>query len=175
MTESVESIPLQVAPMPMGMDADTAQYVGVLEGTIAALCINEAKYRAYLELLTGDPWEETRIDIDGNVLMGLAVSALVKQTGMDIARAKVLVTKRWNERNLPKEQVVPMAVNPEPFTAGEPVNHSPENESKRTGSERYRAWKMRQLAAAQESGTDVPESENGTSVPEKSGTDVLEK
>ena len=135
-----ESVPLKSAPMPMDMSPDVATYVGVLEGTIAALCINEAKYRAYLELLTGEDWEDTRIDFQGNVLQELAVSALVKQTGMDRAKATVIVGKRWARRNLPVEQVVPKA---------EPVEHFVSPPIERDMSERFRAWKQRQVTESE--------------------------
>lgn len=146
-------------PMPMDMSPDVAQYVGVLEGTVAALCINEARYRAFLELLTGEQWEDTRIDFNGNVLQELAVSALVRQTGMDLARAKVLVAKRWGNFNLPKEMVVPSAVSTDDFVSGDVSNRSPENKNAASASERFQAWKARQLADAAEIPSGATDSE----------------
>lgn len=108
--DDVVSVPTQTPQIALEMDSDTAHYVGILEGTIAALVINECKYRALLELLTGESWEGTRIDIKGDVLQGLAVSALVRQTGMDLGRAKLLVAQRWNTRNQPEATMVPVAV-----------------------------------------------------------------
>lgn len=138
-----ESVPVSTPLIGLNVDQETAHYIGVLEGTIAALCINEAKYRALLELLTGDPWEETKIDFNGQVLMDIAVSALVKQTNMPLAQAKTLVWKRWNSRNLPTESVVPQAVPIEELTGGV----SPD----RPLSERFKAWKAKQLAEAENS------------------------
>lgn len=143
-----ESVPVRRVPLPAEMDSDTAIYVGVLEGTLAALCVNEAKYRCYLEILTGEPWEDTRIDYNGNMIRELAVSALVRQTGMDRSKAIALVEKRWEDRNLPKEQVIPVAVPPEEFIAGDASNRSQENNSRPEMSERFRAWRERQLADA---------------------------
>lgn len=143
-----ESIPVRSAPMPLEMSADVATYVGVLEGTIAALCVNEVKYRSFLEMLTGEPWEDTRIDYNGNMIRDLAVSALVRQTGMERPKAIALVEKRWADRNLPKEQVVPVAVPVENFIAGDASNRSQENNSRPDMSERFRAWRERQLGDA---------------------------
>ena len=151
-----ESVPLQSAPMPLDMSPDVASYVGVLEGTVAALCINEAKYRAFLELLTGDPWEDTRIDFDGNALQALAASALVKQTGMDAGKAKVLVAQRWNNRNLPKEQTVPVAIPVQDFVSGDASNKTQES-LRPDMSDRFRAWRDKQNADASEIGTSVPD------------------
>lgn len=142
-----ESVPMKNPLVGLEMDPDTAQYVGVLEGTIAALTINECKYRALLELLTGEPWEDTKIDFDGKVLMDLAVSALVKQTGMDRANAKNLVWRRWEKRNLPQESVVPAAVPVDQMVA---ENHSLEKKKSRDMSARLAQWKAGQQAAEAE-------------------------
>lgn len=154
MAEDVVSVPLQTPQISLEMDSDTAHYVGILEGTIAALCINECKYRALLELLTGESWEETRLDIKGDVLQQLAVSALVRQTGMALDRAKLLVAQRWNTRNQEQPVVVPQAA---PLTPTEPsvdagarvaaeaVSDSPSGQD--MGS-RISGWRARQQAAA---------------------------
>lgn len=166
------SVPMQSVQIGLDMDADTAHYVGVLEGTIAALCINECKYRALLELLTGESWEATKIDVNGSVLMDLAVSALVKQTGMSTAKAKTLVFKRWNTRNQETPAVIPVAVSTaevvddanlgtsaEVSPAGQPgatmnipaadaVATGTVTERKREASNRLKAWKERQIADA---------------------------
>jgi hypothetical protein len=155
-----ESVPVQPAPMPLDMSPDIATYVGVLEGTVAALCVNEAKYRAFLEMLTGEPWEDTRIDYDGNMIRDLAVSALVRQTGMDRTKAVVLVEKRWQARNLPKEQVVPVAIPVQEFIAGDASNRSQENNSRPEMSERFRAWRERQLADAADLDSESAHSQN---------------
>ena len=81
------------------MTPETATYVGILERQVAAYAVQEAKFRALLELLTGDSWETTKLDIDGKAIMAVAVDALVKRTGLSMAQAQALVTKRWNTVN----------------------------------------------------------------------------
>ncbi|AYN57986.1 hypothetical protein HWB90_gp036 [Mycobacterium phage Fowlmouth] len=146
MTESV-GVPVNIIPIGLDMDPETATYVGVLEGTIAALVINEAKYRAFLELLTGEPWEDTKLDIDGNQLMAIAIEALIKQTGMDRVRAQVLVAQRWQKRNLSTESVVPQAV---PVESLMTENNRPlvDSKPKVDMSQRLKAWKSRQMQDA---------------------------
>ena len=134
-----ESIPLKSAQIGLDMDPETATYVGMLEGTIAALVISDLKSRTLLELLTGESWEAAKVDFDGKILVGLAVSALVKQTGMSPTAAKTLVMKRWNEKNHPADYVVPQAVSIDTITGGEPPTKQMDM------SDRVKEWRARQL------------------------------
>lgn len=147
-----ESVPLQAVHMPMEMDPETATYVAMLEGTIAALVISDVKNRTLLELLTGDGWEAARVDFNGQAMMSLAESALIKQTGMDRIRARMLVAKRWQERNHPADYVVPQAVSPADYVG----EAAPRMAKSATGSqlgqpmsERVKDWRARQLAEAE--------------------------
>lgn len=81
------------------MSPETATYVGLLERQVAAYAVQEAKFRALLELLTGDSWETTKLDMDGKMLMAIAVDALVKKAGMTVMQAKTVVSQRWNTVN----------------------------------------------------------------------------
>lgn len=155
MAEDVVGISLQTPQITLAMDSDTAHYVGILEGTIAALVINECKYRALLELLTGESWEGTRLDIKGDVLQQIAVSALIKQTGMASDRAKLLVAQRWDTRNQPQATMVPMAV---PLTPTVPSADPSAQEASTPASEATGApdmasklsrWKTKQVEEAQ--------------------------
>lgn len=129
-----ESIPLKSPLAGLEMNSDTAQYVGMLEGTIAALVVNEMKYRTLLELLTGDSWDGGELDSDPNALVPLAVSALVKQTNLDENKAKKLVSQRLGKR---RDTVVP-----QPVSASIPPR--PEHAVKPDMSERFKAWKAKQ-------------------------------
>ncbi len=139
-----ESVPNGVPLVGLQMDSETAQYVGMLEGTIAALVVNECKYRTLLELLTGDSWEATKVDTNPNALMALAVSSLVRQTGIDPIKAKTLISQRWAQQNEPVSTVVPQAI---------PVNQMINSESKpvlkQTMQERFSSWKRKQLEAVE--------------------------
>ncbi|QGJ90080.1 hypothetical protein HWC80_gp039 [Mycobacterium phage Indlulamithi] len=179
MTEpaEIESVPLQPAAIGLNMDPETASYVGMLEGTIAALVISDVKNRTLLELLTGDGWEAARVDFNGDALIGLAVSALVKQTGMSTANAKILVMKRWAERNHPADYIIPQAVSIDQMTGNVPTS----GQDVPAMSERVKAWRAKQQAeiaelssAATDSASETPsgasdlekQAETGTNVPE---------
>lgn len=144
MSDSFESVPMQTALVGLEMDAETAHYVGILEGTISNLVIEQAKFRAFLELLTGDAWDGVKIDSNGVVLQKISVDALVKQTGMNRAKATLLVARRWSEHNLPMDAVVTKAVPIADMVAGESGTTVPKM------SDRLAKWKARQISDADE-------------------------
>lgn len=133
------------------MTPEVATYVGLLERQVGAYAIQEAKFRALLEIMTGESWETTKLDIDGNMLMALAVESLCKATGMSTVAAKTLVTQRWNDLNgnistVPAPKSVPI----EKLVEG---IRSPENDSIPVSprafdmKSRLADWKERQKAA----------------------------
>lgn len=140
-----ESIPINTPFADMDMDPDVAHYVGVLEGTVATQVIQMIKFRALLELLTGDPWDDVKLDANGEKLKEISINALVKQTGMSKAQAIILVQKRWNERNEPE------------------INHSPENESPAPPamSERLARWRAKQVQAVQNDQEETSRDDSG--------------
>lgn len=132
-----ESVPINTPLADLDMEPDVAVYVGLLEGTIATQVITINKFRALLELLTGDKWDDVKLDPNGEKLKEISINSLVKQTGMSKAQAAILVQRRWNEHNEPE------------------ANRSPENDFSsapptpdRPMSERARLWREKQLAAA---------------------------
>jgi hypothetical protein len=136
------------------MDAETATYVGMLEGQLAAHVIQEAKFRALLELLTGESWETTRIDVDAKGLQKIAEDGLVKKAGLNRVNAKTLVQKRW--QNLTAgTAVVPKAVSIEELKGNTtaPVNQAntvaPQTTPQVTMADRLAGWKARQQAASE--------------------------
>jgi len=145
-----ESIPLQGPLKGLQMDSDTAQYVGMLEGTIAALVINEVKYRTLLELLTGDSWDAANVSTDPNALVPLAVSALVKQTNMDENKAKKLISARWETHNNKPNQVVPQVLS----TGTARYASRPDHVVSAPMSERLKSWRERQAADAEQVSDD---------------------
>ena len=124
------------------MSPEVAKYVAVLEGRLASYAIQDAKYRALLELLTGDSWEDSSFDASGRMIMQVAEEALVKG-GMSRTAAKTTVAKRWNASNVSTKQVsraVPLeTVMPQRIVA---VG---------TMKERLQEWKTRNQQESQES------------------------
>lgn len=131
-----ESVPLQSPLIDLQMSSDTAYYVGMLEGTIAALVVNEVKYRTLLELLTGDKWDAADMPTDPKELMLLAVSMVTKQTGISRERAESLVGQRFNGGK-PK-QVIPQPSANLVVPPPEPIPMS----------DRFKRWKERQTDLA---------------------------
>lgn len=128
-----ESVPLQAPLIGLQMDSDTAYYVGMLEGTIAALVVNEVKFRTLLELLTGDKWDAANMPQDPNALAALAVSMLIKQTGIEKSKAESLVAQRFGD------------MIPDPVPAPEIIATAPVAPPM---SERFKAWKAKQTNLA---------------------------
>lgn len=150
------SAPLQTAKFGLTMDPEVATYVGMLEGTIAALSIQAVQNRALLELLTGDGWEAGLVEMNGKALQQFAIEALVRQTGIPIDKAKLVVAKRWAERNEEAKTLVPQAVSPSEFapevipTATEDLNPDKSPPASPSAmSDRLAKWKEKQIADAE--------------------------
>ena len=127
------SVPLRAPLIDLQMDSDTAYYVGMLEGTIAALVVNEVKFRTLLELLTGDKWDSANMPQDPNALAALAVSMLIKQTGIDQSKAESLVAQRFGDMTsnpIPEATIITAAPTAPPM------------------SERFKSWKAKQTNLA---------------------------
>jgi hypothetical protein len=166
-----ESIPLQAPLVGLQMDSDTAQYVGMLEGTIAALVINEVKYRTLLELLTGDSWEAVKVGPEPDAIVTLAVSTLMKQTNMDEYKARKLIALRWANHNNDSGSVVPQGIT----GTTTPRATRPDTVVTPSMADRFKSWKARQEQAASElvsanQSVESQSTESGTSVPESQPT-----
>lgn len=140
--------PRQNPLVGLQMDEPTAKYVGVLESTLAAYAIADSKYRALLELITGDSWEDTRIDFDGKQLMQIAEDSLVR-SGIDRLQAKTVVNKRWNAVNI-QTPVPPRAVSLEEVLP-ERISSSQVTITPGEMKVRLQSWKERNKAEAESS------------------------
>lgn len=80
-------------------DDTTARYIGVLESTLSFYVVRDAQFRALLELLTGEQWDDVKLDLDGKELMRISEETLVRKTGMTPIQARTLVAKHWNKLN----------------------------------------------------------------------------
>lgn len=149
------SQPLQTAKIGMDMDPEVATYVGMLEGTVAALTIQAVQNRSLLELLTDEGWEAGRVGMNPDALREFATQALVRQTGIPLAKAKLIIAKRWDNHNSDMEQIVPQAIPTaeflgedaiEPVTDPNPEKNPPASPS--AMSSRLASWKAKQVADA---------------------------
>ena len=145
---------------------ETATYVGLLEAKLCAYAVQEAKFRALLELITGESWESTRLGEDSAALQALAVDALVKSTGATVASAKAYVSLNWNRLNqvetTPVAQAVPIEEMVQQIQSQTPAD-VPVTPPVMSMTDRLRAWKAAQSeslateTAAAESSSPVTE------------------
>ena len=151
------------------MSSETSVYVGLLERQVAAYAIQEAKFRALLELITGDSWETAKLDMDGKVLMAIAVDALIKKTNMSVVQAKRIVSDRWNTVNKVSTTPTPSSVPIEQIVSE--VNSAENNTVASTPApglsmrQRLADWRNRQeqAAASVSDSVGVPATENNVS------------
>lgn len=75
------------------MDADDAalRYIGVLERRLVLLTVQEMKFRALLESLTGEPWDDQYADLEQAELDRLVEESIVKSLGVTKSEAAKMV------------------------------------------------------------------------------------
>ena len=80
----------------MEMDEAAAAYMGSLERQILGLTIQELRYRALLELLTGEEWSDIAADLEAGEMEKIAVDAMQRK-GIDRRKARRIVASRLKE------------------------------------------------------------------------------
>lgn len=75
----------------MSGDEEMTRYVGVLERRLVLLTIQEVRFRALLESITGEPWDDSLTDLDQAEVDQLAEKALMKSLGVTKIEAAKLV------------------------------------------------------------------------------------
>lgn len=80
---------------------ETGRYIGHLERKLVKLTIDDLKFRALLELLTGDDWDDYHFGPEDEELQKLAVDALKRRLGLSTMDAQKMVAARWSEHNPP--------------------------------------------------------------------------
>lgn len=92
-------------------DQKTAVYIGTLERQIVMLTIRDAKFRALLELLTDETWDDVAVDrMDNDALIDVATAAVAVKLNINTNEAKEIVEQRWAAHNestaIPEQQQV---------------------------------------------------------------------
>ena len=80
--------------MDMEVSEEAALYIGVLERQVLGLTVNELKYRALLEMLTGQQWDDLKTDMEAGELEKIAVDATMKKLGVSYGKAREIVRER---------------------------------------------------------------------------------
>lgn len=78
----------------MQMEPDVALYVAVLERQVLGLTINELKFRALLELLTGEEWDDMKTEFERKEIEEIAVRMTEKKLGIKNMEARKIVRER---------------------------------------------------------------------------------
>lgn len=80
-------------------DVKTATYIGVLERQNMLLNQQNLQYRALLEALTGETWEEIDTKLKKNDLMQVAANAFERNLARDLAEAQKMVETNMSAAN----------------------------------------------------------------------------
>lgn len=81
----------QVPLIDMTTDEKGAFYIGALERKLSAMAVNEMKYRALLEMLTGLEWDEISTDVSANKLKKIATTATARRLARSMEQAEKIV------------------------------------------------------------------------------------
>lgn len=80
--------------VPLGditTDEKGAFYIGALERKLSSMAVNEMKYRALLEMLTGQEWEELSTDVSAGRLKKIATNATARRLARSMEEAEKIV------------------------------------------------------------------------------------
>lgn len=81
------------------MDDQTALYIGVLERQVLALTVNELKFRALLELATGEEWDDMKTNFEEGAIRDIAVAIVQKKQNVSLGQARKIVKEREDAAN----------------------------------------------------------------------------
>lgn len=78
---------------------ETGRYIGMLERKLLILTQNDIRFRALLELLTDEPWDDYQFKAEDEEIQNLAIDALKRRLGLSHEDARNLVAERWARHN----------------------------------------------------------------------------
>jgi len=85
--------------LDLDLDPQAALYVAHLERQLLAYQINDVKYRALLEMLTGEAWDDLALDLENKELKDIAVALAEKKLGVANMEARKIVRMRQDQAN----------------------------------------------------------------------------
>lgn len=86
---------------------ETGRYIAHLERKITWYQLQDLRFRALLELLTGDDWDDySFLNTEDEEIKRLAVDALMRRLQMSASDARKLVSQRWDKHNPPPENAL---------------------------------------------------------------------
>lgn len=91
--------PLRQPLLDLVYNDETGRYIGMLERKLLMLTQNDIRFRALLELLTDQEWDDYQFTNEDNEIKALAVDALMRRLGISEEDAMKLVAERWDKHN----------------------------------------------------------------------------
>lgn len=85
--------------LDLQLDPQAALYVAHLERQLCAYQINEVKFRALLEMLTGEAWDDLALDMENKQLKDIAVALAEKKLGVTNMEARKIIRRRMEQAN----------------------------------------------------------------------------
>lgn len=78
---------------------ETGRYIGMLERKVVKYQLDDIRFRALLELLTDEPWDDYQFTEEDGEIQKIAVDALKRRLGIPEQDARKLVAERWARHN----------------------------------------------------------------------------
>lgn len=85
--------------MDLVYNDETGRYLGMLERKLLVLTQNDIRFRALLELLTDEPWDDYQFSEEDGEIKKIAVDALKRRLQLSDEDARKLVAERWERHN----------------------------------------------------------------------------
>jgi hypothetical protein len=80
---------------------ETGRYLGMLERKLVLMTLENIRFRALLERLTGDMWDDIDFRAEDAEIHEIAIDALQRRLQMSREEARKLVDRRWEAANPP--------------------------------------------------------------------------
>lgn len=78
---------------------ETGRYIAMLERKVTKYQLDDIRFRALLELLTDEPWDDYQFSGEDEEIQRLAQDALKRRLNLSDADARKLVSDRWAAHN----------------------------------------------------------------------------
>jgi hypothetical protein len=85
--------------LDLQLDPQAALYVAHLERQLCVYQINEVKFRALLEMLTGESWDDLALDLENKQLFDIAVALAEKKLNVTNMEARKIIRARQAQAN----------------------------------------------------------------------------
>lgn len=125
---------------------ETGRYIGMLERKITKYQLDDIRFRALLELLTDEAWDDYQFSEEDGEIRRIAEDALKRRLGLSDEDARKLVAERWERHN-----PAPAPDNTRTYLIGKtPTPHTVTNARMATGEARPRYNVEKHLAGLEQ-------------------------